>query len=493
MASLTGTRQDKKEAYLKAQGFTGTIHDMFVSFYQRLTGSTSFGLQDLMRIYLEKLGYSGTVMDMYIKAMQLTTGSSSFDLSDLEELLYSDTSNLLGFPPSITFYDRFDLPNPSINANYSLGSSTGTFTASRGDSNPATYQVGSTGVVTTTTSSNIPRFTSGYWDTTGFVLRPGIIIESANTNLVPASSAMDDASWTPSNITVSANTTDLVSPDGTNNADILTASSGNGTILLTSAVSGATYSVFLRRKTGTGHLDITADGGTTWVTQTIYSDKWVRVNVSAALASQKCGIRIVTSGDAIYVWGNQFENITNRSSTYIPTTTGPLTRNAEILSYVNSGNRNATAETIFFKFTTFWDAANNVNNSRLLSSDTKDRLIRFDAASDKFLVAPNATDNSTSGANESSATTTAYVSKVVAGIAIQETGNPNSAFYTNSIAQSGGNQNADWTAPAWGTNFYIGNTSGGTLGIYGIIQSITVYSNALVASNITNVTNILNS
>lgn len=490
MASLTGTRQDKKEAYLKAQGFTGTIHDMFVSFYQRLTGSTSFSLTDLMRLYLEKLGYSGTVIDMYIKAMQLTTGSSSFDVSDLEDYFYSDTSNLLGFPTGITFYNRFDIPNPSINANYSLGSPTGTFTASRGASNPATYQVGSSGVVTTTTTSNAARFTSGYWDSTGFHSAPGLLIEGTSTNLVPKSALFNDATWTASNVTVVDG--QIASPDGNTAGASVTATAGNGTLLLASAVTAQTFSVWLQRKTGTGNIDITANGGTNWTTVTLVANQWARFDITASSASQTCGIRIVTSGDAVYVWGTQFENIPF-ASTYIPTVGSALTRNAETLTYLISGNRTASTESMFFKFRTFWNANLPTTNLRLCSTDTKDRFIRFDAASDKFLVAPNGTDNSTAGANESSATTTAYVSKVVAGIAIQETGNPNSAFYTDAVAQSGGNPNTDWTAPAWGTNFYVGTSNSGTVGIFAIIESMAFFSDAKSASSVSSITNILNS
>ena len=59
-----------------------------------------------------------------------------------------------------------------------------TFTASRGASNPATY-VGSDGLLYQTTTSDVPRYTSKYYDETGLndYSQQGVYIESQASNL----------------------------------------------------------------------------------------------------------------------------------------------------------------------------------------------------------------------------------------------------------------------------------------------------------------------
>lgn len=159
----------------------------------------------------------------------------------------------------------------------------------------------------------------------------GYLTEGTRTNLLTYSEQFDNAAWTKSNITATANS--ISSPDGTTTADTLTASSANGTILQTATSTSAahTLSVWLKRKTGTGNVDLTLDGGTTWTTKTITSS-WARYDISQTLANPSSGIRIATSGDKIYAWGAQLEQ-SSFASSYIPTTTATVTRNADLLTY----------------------------------------------------------------------------------------------------------------------------------------------------------------
>lgn len=107
-------------------------------------------------------------------------------------------------------------------------------------------------------------------------------------------------SWTKSNATATLTATGI---DGVaNTASVVTATAGNATVLqsVTNASTARTLSVFLKRRTGTGNIDITLDGGLTWTTQTITSS-WARYSITQTLANPSFGVRIVTNGDAVDV------------------------------------------------------------------------------------------------------------------------------------------------------------------------------------------------
>lgn len=133
------------------------------------------------------------------------------------------------------------------------------------------------------------------------------------------------ATWTLTNVTQTGGQSD---PNGGTSATTLTASAGNGTAKqgVTTLARTYIYSVWLKRKTGTGNIDITADG-TTWVTQTITSS-WARYSVAqtGVAGTSNPGIRIVTNGDAVDAFGAQLESVTYQTSpgTYIKTTTAAV-------------------------------------------------------------------------------------------------------------------------------------------------------------------------
>lgn len=140
---------------------------------------------------------------------------------------------------------------------------------------------------------------------------------SVDTNLLSYSEQLENAVWTASNVTVLANSE--TDPNGIPNiAETLTATAGNGTVTqaITVAAIPYTFSVYLKRKTGTGNIDISVDG-TTWVTKSITSS-WARyeTTLTPAAGSKTPGIRIVTNTDAIYAWGAQLEANVAVATTY---------------------------------------------------------------------------------------------------------------------------------------------------------------------------------
>jgi hypothetical protein len=209
-------------------------------------------------------------------------------------------------------------------------------------------------------SSNTPRFNHSFDSSTNSFESLGLLIEESRTNLLNFSQSFStsggaDNNWNYTNITV--NGTNEISPDGTNNALRVTASSANATIISSSEVSSSasrTFSIFLRRVSGTGNIQYTLNNGSTWVTQAITST-WTRYIFPATTANQRVGIRIVTSGNSIELWGAQLETGSFATS-YIPTFDAASTRAQDFASIAGSnftGWYNSLEGTIYNEFYTY--------------------------------------------------------------------------------------------------------------------------------------------
>jgi hypothetical protein len=180
-------------------------------------------------------------------------------------------------------------------------------------------------------SPNTARFTH---DPT--TLAPlGLLIEGSTQNMLNFSETFATTggvnnNW--ANVSLTRTSTNNTSPRGDATALRLTASATNGTMISTSSLGATllfhTLSVWLRRVTGTGAVQFTLNNGTTWTTQAI-TTSWVRYTFPAVESSGKrVGFRVTTNNDAIEIWGAQLEQ-GNGSSSYIPTTTARVTRDAD--------------------------------------------------------------------------------------------------------------------------------------------------------------------
>ena len=98
-----------------------------------------------------------------------------------------------------------------------------------------------------------------------------------------------------------------ISPDGTQNASLLTANAANQFIYLSAfAAANSTISLYIKRKTGTGDIELSNNGGSSYTILSV-TDEWNRVQVTFAAGTNQTVIKINTSGDEIYLWGAQAE------------------------------------------------------------------------------------------------------------------------------------------------------------------------------------------
>lgn len=150
--------------------------------------------------------------------------------------------------------------------------------------------------------------------------QPGILIEQAATNLVLWNRVLSNSPWVATNLTCSTN---AVGVDGSaSSASTCTASSTTGTATQSLTTSGnRVTSVFIKRGTGTGAVELTRDGGTTWTTlsssncvnattyvaQSLSTSSWSRCYVSSTVTNPVVGLRLNANGDSVVVDGFQDE------------------------------------------------------------------------------------------------------------------------------------------------------------------------------------------
>ena len=156
----------------------------------------------------------------------------------------------------------------------------------------------------------------------------GVTTAKAEENLLLRSQDYS-ATWTVTNLTP---VTGKTAPDATSTATEFTATAANAVLTqgYTAIAGSYTFSVFLRRVTGTGDIQIAADNGT-WTTKVITST-WARYDVTQTVAagSKTAGVRVVTNTDVIEVWGAQLEQRSSVTS-YTATTTQAITNYIPVL------------------------------------------------------------------------------------------------------------------------------------------------------------------
>lgn len=237
-------------------------------------------------------------------------------------------------------------------------------------------------------ASGVPR--SHYLTSGRYV---GYLSEGAGTNGTRHSRDFTNVLWVKTDLTAAKDATGI--DNVASSCSTLTATAANGTALQ-AIVSGAvnrTFSIFIKRKTGTGTISLTLDGGATWtdVTAQINALTFTRVKVTQNLANPSFGVKISTMGDEIYVDIAQEEQ-TGYMTSPIPSTASAGVRNADTLSCPLTGWYNALEGGLVVEYTPLIDFTGAGRVLATVNDGTANERIQIGIASTALTAAMFVTD-----------------------------------------------------------------------------------------------------
>lgn len=264
------------------------------------------------------------------------------------------------------FIAKSDYTNPTSQPSYAGDGTSGIYIwgAQLSDSASLDTYVNNPVAAPSSTAYYGPRF-----DYDPVTLQPrGLLIEEQRTNLLTFSEQFDNAAWTKTGSSITANAT--IAPNGTTTADKLvedTANSTHGTSQLPSLTATRHTFSFYAKAAERNWLRITCVDGVAFVNLstgvfgtvsagtvsftadsiTSVGNGWYRVQVSFIAASGANTVLIrLTTGDGVniytgdgtsgaFLWGAQLEAGAFATS-YIPTTSAQVTRSADVAQILGS-------------------------------------------------------------------------------------------------------------------------------------------------------------
>lgn len=296
----------------------------------------------------------------------------------------------------------------------------------------------------------------------------GLFVEGSATNLLNfsetfATTGGTNNNWADTNLTRTS--TNNTSPRNDATALRLTASAANGTIISSAAIgtsAARTLSVWLRRVTGTGNIQFTLDNGSTYTTQAITA-AWVRYTFATTTADQRVGFRVVTSADAIEIWGVQLEAGTG-SSSYVPTVASQVTRAADecYISNISSFNYSNTNGTIATQLVYTKQAISYIEQIGFMTASDQPTIEIFLTPTTSLYTAVRGASLNTGGLNEVGSTIT-FNTLIKYAVSVDTVTNPiirvNLNGSANSVSKSG-----TGTAMYTATRFVFGRLPASTYG-----------------------------
>lgn len=173
---------------------------------------------------------------------------------------------------------------------------------------------------------------------------------SGASSVITSSTAI----WTGTNVTIALN---QFGADGATTVCSATATAGNATVLQSipaGASSRRVGSMYLKRLVGTGTVQITIDGGTTWTTAAVTSNYTLFQTPIQTSTAPVIGIRLVTNGDSVAVDFAQEEALPTANDFFAsyPNTTKPLprTKPADGISILQGSPFGITTGTFFIEW-----------------------------------------------------------------------------------------------------------------------------------------------
>jgi hypothetical protein len=226
----------------------------------------------------------------------------------------------------------------------------------------AQLEIGSqaTTYIPTTDRLNVPRI-----DYTGGGC-PHILAEPQRINICLQSQTINDAAWVKSvsgtGITPVVTANNVISPDGTQNAEKVVFDLNGGTssgdfsyLYQTYTQTADTYSLSCYLKGASGGENIFLDFDTQNTNTVTLTADWVRYTFTKAVTNTgsrviRIGVRGgVTSSDnpTVYMWGCQLE-LGSYPTSYIPTVAASVTRNEELFTRTGIGDLINSAEGVLY-------------------------------------------------------------------------------------------------------------------------------------------------
>jgi hypothetical protein len=169
---------------------------------------------------------------------------------------------------------------------------------------------------------------------------PSLLVEPQRTNYINYSSSFDNAAWEKQlGASVTANTT--TAPDGTMSADTLTIAPNQYMYQLQGLSSGTSYTISFYCKVASGTkqfnmVTYSPSGNINYSPTLTATTEWQRfeftitANATASTSIYPVLVDSFASG-SFFIWGAQVE-VGSYATSYIPTTSASVTRNADVIS-----------------------------------------------------------------------------------------------------------------------------------------------------------------